>query len=236
MSQEQIGTISGSVYDVYTEDQQRYKEGRVPRVGQTVEFEDGRKFVFCHSNSALSARDVVSCDVPTLCDVVGEAAKAGMYKVEIKRTGATANQYANGYLVTKAHSYKIKSNTATDTSGNIVVTLYDKLKEDLSESVSDSTILKSFRNSNVVRSDGTGDSVGVSLADVDAGVDTYFWVQYKGIGVANAASAPTDGASVKVEVGGEIADAAAATDVIVGQALKSDGVNGSILIKLDFPG
>lgn len=144
---------------------------------------------------------------------VASAASAGATEltVTLGATAATANQYANGYLVVndadgEGYTYQIKSNPAADASGSLTVTLYDEdgLQEALTTS-SEVTLVPNQYNGVIIHAaTETGMPVGVAVTDATAGY--YTWIQTRGpvsllsdaspasIGSSVAASATTDGA------------------------------------------
>ena len=225
MSQEQNKTISGSVYDTYTPASQEYKENRMPRVGQTVEFEDGRKFVFASTLVDVAvgqlvgaggyATAVVSATIP---------AAAGQREVIITKAGATANQYAGGMLTVDqigGTTYKIKSNSAAGAADAVTVILYDPLVTALA--VGNALLLVPSRSVNVVIGTATNDTVGSALVSTTAATDAttaYQWFQYEGIGVSITPSIGAGTAVMAAAAGAIITQVAG--NPIVGKVVAED--------------
>lgn len=191
MDNMQTGTVSGSIYKVYDTSSQEYRENRMPRLGQTVDFEDGRKFMFVSTAVDLAAGQVVGS--PLSVNGAASAASAiGANTVSVTIGSVTANQYTGGYLVDVAGIYyRIKSNTAT-TGGVAVFTLFDRLEDAIASS--DVIKVKTYRPQLVVVGTATNDSVGVVLRPSTAattGLVNYLWAQTKGPGAVKITTGAT---------------------------------------------
>jgi hypothetical protein len=188
MSQEQNKTISGSVYQVYTPKSQEFKENRMPRIGQTVEFEDGRKYVFASTQVDIGAG--LSVAAPASSEVVASGGNAaGESLVVIVDAGIAANAYAGGYLVDDASktSYKIKGNRASATIGAVddlvIVYLYDSLVASVADGAQ-VTVLP-FLHGNTLVGGSSTQIVGfthVPSTAATSGETNYLWLQYQGVG------------------------------------------------------
>ena len=189
MSQEQNKTISGQVADSYTELSQEYRQNTMPRVGQTVEFEDGRKFVFGSSALAMPLGTVVQAPAH-IATAVSTAHVAGVRQVKVIEASIDANAWAGGQITFgNLGTYKIKSNTKSATvatvANTVIVTLYDTLGVALTDTlVSD---VAPYRPSGLLVGTATGDNVGVALVATDVtaiagATNTYQWFQYAGPG------------------------------------------------------
>lgn len=228
MSQEQNGTISGSIYDVYTTSSQAYRENRMPRVGQKVSFEDGRKFVFAKAAEALVAGEVAG-NAQTAEHTVDGAAISGTYAVTVDTAnGVTANQFAGGYLAItnastgKGENYRIKSNTADGGDDEVTFTLYDPLLSGLAD---DDTInVSPARYNGVVEGAAAEPAVGVAVNDIaSAG---YGWLQYQGPAcvMVTTGSGVEDGVAVQAGATGGIVVADGTTGFTIGQAANATAV------------
>jgi hypothetical protein len=230
MSQEQNKTISGSVYDTYTPASQEYKENRMPRVGQTVEFEDGRKFVFASTLVDVGAGQLVGAAGYTTAVVSATPAAAGQRQIILTKAGAVANEYAGGMLTVDeigGTTYKIKSNSASGTANAVTVTVYDPLVTALG--AGDAILLVPSRSVNVVIGTADNDTVGAALVTTTAATDAttaYQWFQYEGLGVSITTIA--SGTAVMAVAGGAIL-AQTAANPIVGKAVADDDNNLSVV-------
>lgn len=206
MSQEQRSTISGSVWDIYTNLSQEFKENRMPRVGQVLCFEDGRRFTFCSSVAAFAAGKLVGQIEDSDGDgVVASEALSGQRIVNVTVSGVLANQFQGGYITLEGHgTYKIKSNSATVT-GDVVVTLYDPLYATVA--AAQEAELTPLRNNLVIAGAADQDNVGFTNQVIPAisgnVTHNYFWAQTAGMGYA--ATAITPGLSVMPAAAGAIA-------------------------------
>lgn len=225
MSQEQNKTISGSVYDVYTEESQGYKENSMPRVGQTVEFEDGRKFVFVSTKENITQAATVMSSRPSYeYTSVAGTANAGSYKLVLNAPDIVANEYKDGTLTSHitGHTYKIKSNLATSEAVTMTLTLYDPIVDTAENG--DSFYIRPSRTTEVVVGTAGSDAVGAAVARVNGSVDTGFcWLQYQGPGVAVTNGAGVNGDAVTVDAAGLVSSAALPTDKVIGQLIGDPG-------------
>lgn len=229
MAQEQNSTISGSVYDNYTTNSQEYKENRMPRVGQKVEYEDGRKYVFCRTETTVERGMVVGLQtdtetsLPVDTGAVNGAVAAGSKTIVIDglESAVTANELAKGYITIAGdpdatnglgYTYRIKSNTAADIAADVTLTLYDTLEQ----GVADDAVVEvvGSRPQNVSPTlVGTHDPIGVAVTHNvgTADVPAFFWAQYKGVGAVQG-----DTAGVAVGAAFTIMDEAGEVGVTTG--------------------
>jgi hypothetical protein len=191
MDNMQIGTISGSIYKVYDTTSQEYIENRMPRLGQTVEFEDGRKFVFVSTAVNLTAGQVVASALSVNGTASANSA-IGALTVSLTLAATTLDQYAGGYLTDVAGTYyRIKSNTAT-TSGVVVFTLFDRLQDAIA--TNDVIKVATYRPALVVVGTATNDSLGVVLRPSTAattGYTNFLWAQTRGPGAVKITTGAT---------------------------------------------
>lgn len=234
MSQEQNKTISGSVYDVYTTNSQEYRENRMPRVGQTVEFEDGRKFVFCSSETDVTRGLMHQARQAVNCAAFG-AWPRGSTEIVVTEPGVTVNEWRGGMLLDAAAGcvYKIKGNSESSVTGSVTVRLYDGLTQDMGD-VSNLSV-KPPRHENVELGGASGDYIGIPLVDAPLnGADKcFFWAQYQGVSFIISISG-TPGSAVTGASGGTLDDAVAG-DVIVGviEAIAASGTYNQVYLMID---
>jgi len=184
-------------------------------------------------SSNLSAGYVVGAPCTlTSEDTVTVAHGIGTTVVTITASGVSANDFAEGYLVVDegtgaGETYKIRSNTATDSDGLIQVTLYDGLKTAWDTSDTDVTLIPSpYKDVIVCPTDGIILPVGVPLIAVTA--NYYFWGQTWGpCGVKIDGTAGALGAAIDERLLGLSGSTAGALDVY--KAVDSDGPGPSIV-------
>jgi len=237
MSQEQNKTISGSVLDVYTPASQEYKENRMPRVGQTVEFEDGRKYVFCSTAVDVENGEFVA-SAAGITGVTSKIQAAGTREVRIVQASITQNQLAGGQLILEGTgvSYKIKSNTASATvesvANVVLVTLYDPLTAATTDG--EAYIASVSKVENVVLSTAGSNVIGVAVVDVLAatgGATHYFWAQYQGLGsILDTAAAA--GATLASGAAG-LAVAATGVEMVLGTKITAGTDYDRVYLSLD---
>jgi len=150
--------------------------------------EDGRIFIYCKAGSSNLAAAHLCTYLTTFTseDTVTVAHASGTTTVTVTASGVSADDFADGYLFVDEGTgigeiYRIKSNTATDGSGLIQVTLYDELKTAWSTSDTDVTLVKNPYGGLVVNPvDAQQRPVVVTQRPVTA--NYYFWGLAKGIG------------------------------------------------------
>lgn len=191
MSQEQNSTISGSIYDQYTKESAEYREGRMPRVGQTCKFEDGRRYVFCHTREAIAINSVVAARTPRFTGGdeggVYQDAAAGTYEILATMAGSFNDGECDGGFIQVQKDtperivriYKVKRTKVVSVVDKLVrFTLYDPLQEPISTA----SAMTAFhlRTRDTGEGGPNNDGIGLSQVQTIAGVDNYFWVQYAG--------------------------------------------------------
>ena len=242
MSQEQNSTISGSVFDVYDTTSQKYKENRMPRVGQRVEFEDGRKFVFCSTAADLVAGQIAGCAAEGVeITSTAVAATAGTRKISVVLASQAVNAYAGGYIsLTQGgannQTYKVKSSTASATvlavADTIILTLYDSLA--VAVVADDNVILKKTRFAALIQGTALLDNVGVAVRSTTAatsGNTNYFWVQTSGVGTTVGTAGAADAALMAAAAGAAVAQTAG--NAIVATGIEAGAVTS--MCNLCFP-
>lgn len=251
MMNKQMNLISGFPLDsVVLDTDNKFKECRIPFVGQKVEFEDGRIYRFCSTNEVFVAGEVVGQAVAASAEFAGKltAASAGATSVILditnvavlgQSTGVMAvNKLAGGYIVMtddagEGYSYRIKSNSAEDASDKVTIQLFDALKVAVTTDTDCCLVGNKFAG--VVEGATTAETaIGgamVPTTGASSTVTAYFWVQTKGPGIALGAG--TLALPLALSTGGAVADAAeagsGAYDQIVGLALATTA-NGYVPI------
>jgi hypothetical protein len=219
-------SASGSVYDTYTTESNEYRQNRMPELGQVVDFEDGRKFVFASTLVDVAAGELVGSQGYE-AGVTLSAANAREETMVINKVGAVTNAFADGMVIIDevgGTAYKIKSSTATGAANAVILTLYEGLITPLE--VSDSVLLLPPRNVNVVISTADNDTVGSAIVATTAATDgttVFQWFQYEGIGVS-VTSGILPGVAVMAADDGAIL-AQTAGNPIVGRIVAEDDNN-----------
>lgn len=161
---------------------------------------------------------------------VAAAAAVGATSVTVTlgATAATANQYANGYMIVndvngEGHSYKIKSNPAADASASLVVTLEDGIVVALTTS-SEVCLIPNSHNGVIVNpATPTNSPVGIAIYPVVAG--EFGWIQTRG-----PVSALADGA---ITVGLGIAPSQSVAGSVKATATTLDNVGAALQAGVD---
>jgi hypothetical protein len=175
---------------IFTIDPKETETNKSVALGTLAQSPDGRLFRYAKAgSSAITAGKLqLGPARKTNHDNIAVAAAAAIgatqVTVTLGATAATANEYAEGYLVLsdatgEGTTYVIKSHPAADASASLVLTLDEPLKEALTTS-SEACLVHNRFNACV---EGTvqagGIVVGVPLVDVAAG--SYFWAQVWGV-------------------------------------------------------
>ena len=236
MQRVQKGTISGSVFaDERLSTSEDYKTSRMPPIGQKVEFDDGRGFVFVSSTIALLAGNVVASATAlatSIDNLIAATEPIGEKEIVMTTAGVTffggtigvnaADRFAEGYLVTtddagEGYMYRIKGNTVSTAATTTTFTLYDGLKVALTTS-SDVFILgPKYRK--VVQGTATLSPVAIATVPCTGTSEYFFWAQYKGVApvtIQTGTSLAIGVPAVASSSGGVKIAAAAASDVPVG--------------------
>lgn len=199
----QLDIISGVITDTYTSASQDYTYNRMPYLGQKVRFKDGSEYRFVCSSEDVGAGQIVTQRAAlTEYDGKLKAAVAGVYTIAITAAGITADAWAEGTLVIGDNAatgqvLKIASNTATLTVagavgavGDVEITLQHPLP--LAIAATDDCTIIPNKWYDVELGDATHNPVGVALvATTGATSRAYFWVQVKGPGAVQVATAAT---------------------------------------------
>lgn len=125
-------------------------------------------------------------------------------------SAATANEYAEGYLVVndatgEGYSYKVSGHLANAGSVELSVNLTDPIRVALTTS-SEVTLVHNFWNGVIEATGATTFAAGVPVVDVTAG--DYAWLQTKGVASVLIGAAATAGAQLM----GDASTAGAVTD------------------------
>lgn len=192
---------------------------------------DGRKFRYVYSGaSALVAGELQQSPAETSDSqsLIVAAASVGAFTVTTTdTTTVTANEFANGYLITTGEggtgngfAYRIKSHPAA-TAAAVTITLYEPLKVALTAATQIDLVHNPYNGVIQNPTTATGAPVGVAVIAMTA--NFYGWVQTGGPGVvkADASGAIAVGAGVVASNGtaGCVEDVASTTQAIIGTAL-----------------
>ena len=162
---------------------------------------DGAEFVYSHFGADTNRAVLVATDVSESCitdtdnGVIAPASAVtttdgtiGSRFVQCTLAAITANQLAGGYFVTtddvgEGFCYRIKGNTATDTTatGDVRIELYDPLIVAL-DATTDYAIQGCLYANLELAVDGTDDCLaGITTNTMDVSEAAYGWVLAKGI-------------------------------------------------------
>jgi len=193
---------------------------------------DGRKFRYLKIGATAITNAGLTLQAPAIVpnhqNVAAEAAAAlGAFvaTLTLGATAATANQYAEGFLVIndvtgEGHTYRIKSHAAVASSGVMTVRLYDPIKVALTTSSEACLIANPYNGAVVFPTTATGMFVGVAPYAIPA--NNFAWVQT--YGVCSLLAAGTIGVGLGIAVPGAVAGAGtvmAATLAQIGHALQA---------------
>jgi len=159
-------------------------------LGTKGETKDGRCFRYCKAGgSDLVAGHVLQTEAEVgnhqnLAVTAAVAVGVSAVTVTLGGTAATANEYSGGYLTVndadgQGFTYKILSHPAqTSTSGNLVVTLEDPIREALT--TSSQATLSNHPYKNVIDFPTTASGAAVGVATFDMTTLYYGWIQTGG--------------------------------------------------------
>ncbi len=173
---------------------------------------------------------------------VAEPAAVGDFKVTVTlgATAATANDYADGYLVVndaagEGIAYAISGHPAADASANLVITLSEEIKVALTTSSQVSLQKNPWKDTIISVADQLDMPVGIPNVAITAGY--YGWTQTKG--VCSALADETLAIGVDLTTGtavvGAVEAADAAGEPVIGKAIMAgvDTEYAAIYLQID---
>ena len=154
--------------------------------------DDGRKFRYAKAGEALVAgKNGLMCDTTANhVKQTGDAVSKGVYEVSlvVGATAVTANQYDDGYLQiydgeagTVGYQYRIKSHTACDSAGTVVLQLEDPIQVAIISTDTWSLIPNPF--SSITQQASLAHGMG-GIVPVAVTSGYYFWMQTGGVACA----------------------------------------------------
>lgn len=180
------------------------------KLGEKVQTADGRTYRYARAaGTALAAGKLTV--VPTLVAnhtniAVAAAADVGATQITVTlgATAATANQYAEGYVVIndaagEGIAYKIRDHLAADASASLVLNLEDSIKVALTTS-SEASLQYNLYDQLVISATDQAD-MPVGIPNVAVAANEYFWVQTGGTCAALADAAVAAGLNVTTGTG-----------------------------------
>lgn len=197
----QTKTAGSSIYSAAVgPSNDKFKQNRVPKVGDRTAFADGREFIFVSVSTAADlavATGIVDAADSTVLENDCTAASAKATEVIVDLTGATvfgtavasiaANHLADAFLHTmdatgEGYTYKIKSSTAPDSDLKVTLKLYDGLVAAVDTTTDIAFSAPRFANCGASGADAR---MPVGILCVAAAANTadeklYCWAQYKG--------------------------------------------------------
>lgn len=150
---------------------------------------DGRVFRYVKAGAValvpgkLQQGPAIVANHQNIAVAVAASAGATSVTVTLGATAATADQYANGFLVIndvagEGHTYKIKSHPAASSSASLTLTLEDPIVVALTTSSEACLIANQYNGVVVAPTTPTGPDVGVAIYPV--GVSEFGWIQTRG--------------------------------------------------------
>ena len=233
MSQQQNSTISGSIYDVYTDKDTRYKEQRMPRIGQVCKYEDGREFVFCAASQDVVAGKFVAAPTPFAGTLVTAVNKGDTELTVEVVPDVAAGELAGGYLSIGSTNYKIKANSAASAGSNSKIILYDGVTAAFSATAEIKLAPERHTNCATLASDVR--AVGVVMVSTNKGSASrvFFWAQTRGVycGAVVTGGDVSKGDTLGVN-GGDLANTSDIVAVATALVNIDDGKTGFVYIEL----
>lgn len=171
-------------------------------LGEAVYLADGRVFRYAKAGeSDISQGKLQLAPAPktahhNIAAAVAAPMGATQVTVTLGATAATANEYAEGYLVAsdvapEGKVYRISSHPAASASASLTLTLFDPLDSAVTTS-SEFCLVHNTYNGVVEGTSATRQPAGVPLENISAG--DYGWLQTRGIAAVLCGVAGTLGA------------------------------------------
>lgn len=228
-------------------DLSQYTPQKLEAFGAVAQTSDGRRFRYCGAGAGLTAGNLAigaSTTSGHLNVSVAVAAKANDTSVVVTlgAAAATADQYADGYLVVGVDgsgvpiTRRIKGNTSGNASTQITVFLYQT--EPLAFALTTSNVVSLVPNpfSSVTASSTAGNPAGVATSSIPSG--NYGWIQVYGpCGLVNdAAGALSALGKLKqsTTVSGSVVNSTAATDIQIGYVIQPAAASKAFLAQLNM--
>lgn len=176
------------------------------RLGDMAHTPDGRKYRFAKAGGTdLVAGTLQQCSaiVANHQNMSLAAAAIGDFSVTVTlgATAATADQYAEGYLIVndgtgQGHTYLIKDHPAADASATLAVNLYEPIKVALVASGTSqvSLVANPYNGTVIYPTTPTGVAAGVAPFAVDDA--DYYWCQTHGVASVLMDGAPAAGSGL----------------------------------------
>jgi hypothetical protein len=201
-------------------------------LGSMAITDDGRIFRYCKAGGTTLVAGKLQ-QAPAIVanhqNLACTAASAGATSVTVTlgATAATANQYAEGYLVIndvdgEGYTYKIKSHPAADASATLTLTLEDPLFEALTANSEACLIANPYNGVIVAPASASSSAVGVALKEITNG--QYGWLVTHGV-----TSCLSDGAvSVGAALSPSNAVAGAVESGVIGQGVVGQALQAGV--------
>jgi hypothetical protein len=213
-------------------------------LGARAKMPDGRTFRYCLAGGTALVPGKLQqapAQITNHQNLTPAAAAIGATSVTVTlgATAATANQYAEGWVVVtvtpgQGYQYKIASHPAADASATLVLTLEDPIAVALTASSRVDLVLNPYSGVIVNPSTATSAPVGVAVYPVTAA--QYGWIQTGGSSVILADGALAVGTNVAASnaVAGAV-EAATGVQAAIGEALTgvADTEYGAVRLLLD---
>lgn len=223
----QTSTITGTIYDIYKEGSQRWKEGRIPQPGDVATFYDGRKYVCVETTNAIP-RNTLVASISPLSVVISGDYSAGVSEVDI--SCQVQLECACGTINISGVLYKVRS------ASTLSATMYRlKLENALVYDVAGGADVQFMpsRFTGIDIADGGESLLGVLVRDTEDDVTQRVWVQT--VGIAAVLSDETSvGTALTVGTNGYAEASDAVTDYQVGRLVSPKTSVEPALVLLDI--
>lgn len=238
---------------------ERFKQNRLPGIGQIISFRDGRAYIWATTEADLVAGAIVGMNSANIVgDIEGGLAahSAGVTDVSLDVTGIdvlgagsgvlTRDLLAGGYLGTtnadgEGYLYPIVSNTADGTGDVATLTLNHGLRKAVTDADTDVQVLGPvYRKVVAATSSNAALALGIATEATTAGTaseEQGLWIQVAGIAMVQIKTTTSITRSKALMVGdGGGAVIATAGNQVIGYALGTPSANGDFLpCMLHFP-
>ena len=239
MSTKLPGSLSVAAYGLFSE-----STTQAHQLGAYIESEDGRGYRYCKVGAtALVVGNLQQgpAEVTNHQNLTAPASAIGVTSVAVTlgATAATANQYAEGWMVISVtpgggYQYKIKSHPAADASASLTLTLEDPIEVALTASSRIDLVASPYSAVIVNPSAATSNAIGVAVNNIAA--SSFGWLQTSGPAVCLADGTVTVGTNVSASnaTAGAV-EAAVTAQSAVGYAMSGIATTefGAIYLTID---
>jgi hypothetical protein len=217
-------------------------------LGQRVDFEDGRSFVYALMGAGAVTQGKVVCGAAPVANhqdcAVTDFSAVGFSEttkpfitVTLGDTAATANQYSGGYVAVidgagEGTLYKIASHPAALAQGSLKLTLDEPIRKALA-TASTKVALIPHRNAGCIVMGTTPEAAAVGVTVCDVAASAYFWAQVAGPCAVLGSGTLVQGNPVAlIGAAGAVGPRAAVTDEVLGHVMSVSATTEYSIIDL----